>query len=185
MCLLRTPNWGFFVRCAELVPCPCCGEQLVVIGSRKRKYRTSCDQTKILVIRRMRCSHCNRIHHELPDCLIPYKRYESQCVEQVITNPAKAIDTPADEATLYRWRSWYQALSPYLLGCLRSISIRFGQDLVESPSVSSLSVHQRIGRFVGDAQGWLARIVRPIANLNLWYIPVLHSCPNTPSVHSF
>ncbi|WP_242966792.1 DUF6431 domain-containing protein [Desulfosporosinus sp. FKA] len=31
----------------------------------------------------MRCVNCRRIHHELPDCLVPYKRYESTCIESV------------------------------------------------------------------------------------------------------
>ncbi|WP_307545897.1 DUF6431 domain-containing protein [Paenibacillus sp. V4I5] len=33
---------------------------------------------KLLVIRRLHCSQCLKIHHELPDCIVPYKRYESE-----------------------------------------------------------------------------------------------------------
>ncbi|WP_350340495.1 DUF6431 domain-containing protein [Paenibacillus hexagrammi] len=25
----------------------------------------------------MLCTQCRKIHHELPDCIVPYKRYES------------------------------------------------------------------------------------------------------------
>jgi len=158
----------FFVRCAESVPCPCCGEQLAVIGSRKRKYKNSDGQTKVLIIRRLRCTHCRRIHHELPDCLVPYKRYESACIESVILKVPGSLDVAADNATLYRIRMWFNTLLPYLLGCLNIIAIRLGQAPVEEQSVSSQSAHQRIGFYVGNASGWLARIVRPIANLNLW-----------------
>ncbi|WP_425387641.1 hypothetical protein [Aneurinibacillus terranovensis] len=35
-------------------------------------------------------------------------------------------------------------------------------------SEGSLSALQRIGRLVGNAPRWLARIVRPIVNDNLW-----------------
>jgi hypothetical protein len=35
-------------------------------------------------------------------------------------------------------------------------------------SVSSETALHRLGRLVGDAPGWLARIVRPIVNINLW-----------------
>ena len=80
----------------------------------------------------------------------------------------KSLDVAADEATLYRLRKWFNKQLPYMLGCLRAISIRLGQIPVEEPSVPSLSVHQRVGLYVGNAPGWLARIVRPIANSNLW-----------------
>ena len=81
---LKTHILVFFVRCAESVPCLCCGEQLSVIGSRQRKYKNSDGETKVLIIRRLRCTHCRRIHHELPNCLVPYKRYESACIERVV-----------------------------------------------------------------------------------------------------
>ncbi|WP_240689135.1 hypothetical protein [Ammoniphilus sp. YIM 78166] len=63
---------------------------------------------------------------------------------------------------------WPAALSPYLAGCLTSLSIRYSQISVEALSVAPRSALQRIGHFVGDAPRWLARVVRPIANLNLW-----------------
>ena len=34
---LRIPSPAFFVRGAEVVPCPCCGERFKIIGSRRRK----------------------------------------------------------------------------------------------------------------------------------------------------
>lgn len=157
----------FFVRCAESVPCPCCGDELVVIGSRRRKLVNSCGESRQLIIRRLRCLQCLRIHHELPDCIVPYKRYESECIEQVVSM-SEAPSVAADDSTLQRWRRWFQEQAAYLLGCLSSIAIRFHQDPVECLSISSQSAHHEIGHFVGDAPGWLARIVRPIANANLW-----------------
>ena len=157
----------FSVRCTEFIPCPCCGSDLKVIGSRKRKVRMSTEQIKILIIRRLRCVNCNRIHHELPDFLVPYKRYESAGIEQVVSE-SESSNLPADNATLYRLRKWFYEMLPHFLGCLRAIAIRLGQDCVTSPSVPSLSVHQRIGLYVGNAPGWLKRIVRSVANSNLW-----------------
>lgn len=167
MTSLRTLKWEFFVRCVEFVPCPCCGEHLSVIGSRKRKYKNSAGQTKVLIIRRLRCDNCKRIHHELPDCLVPYKRYESASIERVVES-SESDDVAADDATMYRLRKWFHNQLPYLLGCLRSIAIRLSQNIADEPSVISLSAHQRIGHYVGNEPGWLARIVRPIANSNLW-----------------
>jgi hypothetical protein len=158
----------FFVRCAEVVPSPCCGEELSVIGSRERKLAGEDGERRLLIIRRLRCTRCRRIHHELPDCIIPYKRYESACVEQVVSESAALPTVAADEATLQRWKHWFHAQSAYWLGALRSITIRFHQDPVKLSSGPSQSAHQQIGHFVGEAPGWLARLVRPIVNSNLW-----------------
>jgi hypothetical protein len=158
----------FFVRCTELIPCPCCGSDLRVIGTRKRKSKVTGEETRILIIRRLRCKDCRKIHHELPDCLVPYKRYASIRIEQVLTENQSLPDLAADEVTLYRLKKWFHGILPYLIGCLRSIAIRLDQDPVKEPSVPSQSVHQRIGLYVGSKPGWLARIVRPIVNANLW-----------------
>ncbi|MGI6450950.1 MAG: DUF6431 domain-containing protein [Desulfitobacteriia bacterium] len=158
----------FLVRCTELIPCPCCGNDLKVIGSRKRKSKETGEETKILIIRRLRCKNCNRIHHELPDCLVPYKRYASLSIEQVLSEAQSPPDLAADEVTLYRLKKWFRGILPHLLGGLRSIAIRLSQDPVKEPSVLSQTVHQRIGHYVGNEPGWLARIVRPIVNANLW-----------------
>ncbi|NLI91776.1 MAG: hypothetical protein GX434_06080 [Peptococcaceae bacterium] len=150
------------------MPCPCCGNDLKVIGSRKRKSKTPDGQTKILIIRRLRCLSCSRIHHELPDGLVPYKRYASADIEHVLTEAQSPLNLAADDATLYRLKRWFNGILPYLIGCLRSIAIRLGQDPVKEPSVPTLSVHQRIGLYVGSEPGWLSRIVRPVVNANLW-----------------
>lgn len=169
--LYQSMSWlrsllAFFVRCAEAVPSPCCGEELIVIGSRKRQIASGGGDRRLLVIRRLRCTQCRKIHHELPDCVVPYKRYESECVEQVVTEPNAAVAT--DDATLRRWKNWFHEQSAYWLGALRSIAIRFHHAPVEKSSVPSQSAHQRIGHYVGNAPGWLARVVRPIVNSNLW-----------------
>ncbi|MFC5986257.1 DUF6431 domain-containing protein [Marinicrinis lubricantis] len=162
----RSP--AFFVRCAEIVPSPCCIASLSVIGSRKRKLVHATGEKSVLVIRRLRCTACRKIHHELPDCIVPYKRYESACVENVITTEPSEVDVAADNSTLYRWRSWFCSMATYLLGCLESIAIRFYLDVVKESSAPSQAAHHRFGRYVGDADGWLARVVRPVANSNLW-----------------
>ncbi|MEC0148686.1 MULTISPECIES: DUF6431 domain-containing protein [Bacillales] len=167
MCWLRRSP-AFFVRCAEVVPSPCCGEELQVIGSRKRISRNATGEAKVLSLRRLRCTGCCKIHHELPDCLVPYKRYESTCVEDVVSEDTDAAVVAADDSTLYRWKSWYNELATYWCGALSSIAVRFHQQPLEVSSTPSLSTHQRIGQIVGDAPGWLARVVRPIANVNLW-----------------
>ncbi|WP_099084136.1 DUF6431 domain-containing protein [Desulforamulus profundi] len=158
---------AFSVRSAEIVPCPCCGRELRVIGSRLRKSIKPSGDIIVLNIRRLRCTHCSKIHHELPDFIVPYKRYDADSIETVVSNDS--VQTiAADDCTLYRWRNWFQTISNYLIGCLISLSIRNFHVPVDILSVAPQTALQRIGHFVGDAPGWLGRIVRPITNLNLW-----------------
>ncbi|MEI3613242.1 DUF6431 domain-containing protein [Pseudogracilibacillus sp. SO30301A] len=55
-----------------------------------------------LIIRRLYCERCHEIHHELPDVLVPYKRYGVGSMEQVLDD--RVADVSADESTLRRWR---------------------------------------------------------------------------------
>jgi len=157
---------AFFVRCTEVVVSPCCGDKLKVIGSKARKYKDSMGEQITLRIRRMRCT-CGKIHHELPDMLVPYKRYEAACIEKVVSDSADSREIAIDEATVYRWKAWFKGRVTYWVGCLVSIAMRFKLP-VEVRSLPSQSVHQRIGHLVGHADGWLKRIVRPVVNANLW-----------------
>ena len=118
------------------------------------------------MIRRLRCESCSRIHHELPDKLVPYKRYDAESIEGAVNKPART-DIAADESTLSRWKLWFFTWVVYAQGCLQLISIRF--DLpVENSSGCSQSALQRLGQFVGTEDGWLSRVVRSIANSHLW-----------------
>ena len=139
-----------------------------MIGSRRRKLWESSGEQRSLVIRRLRCVTCRKIHHELPDCIVPYKRYESACVENVVASEPEEIVAAADHSTLYRWRNWFRSQATHWMGCLESIAIRFKLDVAEELSEPSQAAHHRFGRFVGDAAGWLARVVRSVANSNFW-----------------
>ncbi len=130
--------------------------------------KKGCGLAVILIIRRLRCTACRRIHHELPDCLVPYKHFESVCIEEVIDNDSDELSVAADESTLYRIRKWFFEQIFHLLGALKSIALSLGHDLVKETSELSLPAHQRLGLYVGSKPGWLARTVRAVANSNLW-----------------
>lgn len=158
----------FFVKSGEQSFCPCCNGDLKVIGSRRRRYIDGCGNTVILVIRRLRCRSCKKYHHELPDLLVPYKRYGSESIEAVVSMD-RDLYVSADESTISDWRRWFKEISDYLLGCLVSILIQQGSDSAEGfLSTLPRSPLQRMYHLVGDAPGWLARVVRPVANFNLW-----------------
>jgi len=143
---------------------------LAVIGSRRRKYIDEVGDAIVLVIRRLKCTACGRIHHELPDILVPYKRHASQSIEAVVEGGIATLTVTADEATLYRWRRWFRLRLHSIVGCLASLSLRLGKESVEGLLLSRLpkTTLHRIWDYVGNAAGWLARAVRPVANSNLW-----------------
>lgn len=156
----------FFVRSTEQPICPVCDCDLFVIGSRERKGRKPTGEQIKYIIRRLRCEGCKRVHHELPDLFVPYKRYEASCIESVLTE-GHNTDVAADNSTLYRWRLWFAQFGLYWVQCLRMIAIRL-KEPVKSLSVPSPSVLQQIGHYVSQGVGWLSRLVRPLVHSKLW-----------------
>lgn len=140
-----------------------------VIGTKPRKCKDRSGEKRVYDIRRLSCDNCGKIHHELPDFFVPYKRYDRESIEMVLSNP-NTHDVPADDSTLYRWADWFNSLVDYWIGCLVSIMLRTKQEIIslDLTSATSMTALQRLGRLVGDAPKWLGRIVRPIVNFNLW-----------------
>ena len=167
MSLLRRWKQEFFVRNLEQISCPCCDGSLSVIGSRKRKYFSSDGNRNTLVIRRLRCRKCRHIHHELPDILVPYKRYDSESIESTLEDSSK-LAVAADDSTIGRWRSWFEANLNHFLGCLVSIATKLKKNFAENTVCSPKTRFQRVIDFVGNTTGWLARVVRSVANTNNW-----------------
>lgn len=149
-----------------MVPCPCCQGVLVFLARRRRIWIQSTGEITHLLIRRLKCTACGRIHHELPDLLVPYKRHEAASIERAVSNPP-AADIAVEESTLNRWRRWFAWWAEYAKGCLESIACRFGLPVEASPKPLQAALHP-LGHLLGDAPRWLARAVRPIANANLW-----------------
>jgi hypothetical protein len=99
--------------------------------------------------------------------LIPYKRYESKCIEAVIEGKA-GLAVAADESTIRRWREWFRRIVEYLAGCLESVAARFGIGAAAKPKGTSLNPLERIKLQTGGREGWMAKAVRTATNMNLW-----------------
>jgi len=160
-------NESIFVISTEQIPCPCCGGELSTIGSRRRGAIDTAGCRMALIIRRLYCVKCNRVHHELPDILVPYKRHVSASIESALEGKPD-MSVPADESTINRWKRWFLSLANHLAGCLASIAAHHGIVSVEKAACFPKSMLQRVMQYVGDAGGWLARIVRSVANSNNW-----------------
>ena len=86
-------------------PCPVCAGRLVVVGSRRRTRRTADGTRQVLVIRRLQCVGCRRLHHEQRAYLVPYKRYDAPSFEAVAAQ-GRAAAVAVDEGTVTRWAHW-------------------------------------------------------------------------------
>ncbi|WP_322555762.1 DUF6431 domain-containing protein [Sporosarcina beigongshangi] len=76
------------------MPCHRCSSgAFEVIGSRERKVRKNAGQIECYITRRLRCLVCRKIHHELPNFMIPYKRYDARTIEEGI-RPSEPLVLP-------------------------------------------------------------------------------------------
>lgn len=162
----------FFVRGGGQVPCPLCGSELNCFGTRMRGCIQPDGERILISLRRLRCSgeSCQRIHHELPNCLVPYKRHACSSLEIACTPLAEPhrIDVSAETSTIRRWKRWTETLAPYWSGCLAAIFSRLGMEPGMNRGASSSSPLQRLIQQVGHQTGWLAQAVRSLVNAGLW-----------------
>lgn len=119
---MKTPI--FFVESNEkCVPCPCCNGQLVYRDSRTRIRKKEGGGKCRMLIRRLKCKNCGRLHNELPDCLVPYKHYESEPISGVIDQVLPEADLETEdypcESTVQRWRKWFSENKANMEGHMR------------------------------------------------------------------
>ena len=110
----------------------------------------------------MRCDECRKIHHELPDIMVPRKRYEAQVIEEAISKQDSAA--PCEESTLRRWKRWFALLLEYfkrileMMKCFDAQSKKFQERLEEILFTDPQSL----------TAGWLKDLVRIGVNNNRW-----------------
>lgn len=144
--------------------CPHCEARLNPYDRRDRKCRDGNGDWKVLVIRRLRCANplCRRIHTELPDFLVPYKRYQISAIESVLAGTAQVA--PLEESTRQRWRRWYRILRDHLLGVAASVRRHLQETvrtLLASPNSSPITTPSLDGMK-------LTELVRLTVNTGNW-----------------
>ncbi len=113
-----------------------------------------------LLIRRLRCENasCNHIHHELPDIIVPYKRYGAEVIDKIINGDSKELQ--CSEETVKRILWWWGVMLGYFLGILAGLSEKHQINWGPAPS--------------------LKEMVRATVNTNRWTFPgkiLTRSCP--------
>jgi hypothetical protein len=88
--------------------CPDCGGDLKYYDKVQRILRTKGRASKHVIVRRLRCAKCGRVHRELPDYILPYKQYEAGIIKGVldgrITSDTIGFEDHPCEMTMVRWR---------------------------------------------------------------------------------
>ena len=94
------------------VKCPNCGKKLFFYDSVNRKVKSKYGLHYFITLRRLKCKNCHSVHREIPDCIFPYKRYESFIIEGILEglidyNTIGFEDFPCEQ-TIKRWLALYQ-----------------------------------------------------------------------------
>jgi hypothetical protein len=138
-----------YVLAEEALNCPVCdSSELIKKGWRSRKLITFIGSLLLFLIQRVRCKDCGKMHHVLPDTIIPYKRYDAETIEAVIKgNPEQAL-CGLEEQDIYRIKIWWGNMVRYILK--KSAVVLTKKEIHISP------------------ESKLPAIVRALANAHLW-----------------
>jgi hypothetical protein len=139
-----------YIHSGEESICPICGSKLQVIGSRQRHLIDRAGDRQTYVIRRLRCSECATIHHELPDLMVPYKRHCTDTIERAVTLESDSAAN-SNRYSCYaskRIGKWWGTLSTYFAGVIASLNFKYG---------CALSIMSRP-----------REIIRAVVNTNKW-----------------
>ena len=168
----------FFVESEEnLSICPNCGQQLVYHCRVNRALRDTTGIKKLYSIRILKCENktCPATYHrELPDIIIPYRRYDAESIEEAIEHSNSDITVAVDQSTIYRWRKWFKRSELYIVMALLSVSAVIGEytkisSLVNEKQKGS-APKEKIQSIVGRKIKWLSEAVRILVNASKWKI---------------
>lgn len=97
---------------------------MIVIGSRSRMFIDGGGTPRSMNIRRLCCKGCGKIHHELPDLVVPYKRHCAETIEKIISGDQGAVC--CEDSTVGRIRAWWMSLRLYFVSILASLEAKYG-----------------------------------------------------------
>ncbi len=142
--------------------CPCCGEPMNYRDSRKRIRRKEGGCTEHLLVRRLRCPKCRKLHVELPDCLVPHKHYDAEVISGVIDGIVTPDDLDSEDRpcamTMRRWLRWFLENRFNIEGLLRHAFRCATKSLPVSEDRSLLDFVRK------HTSSWLETILRFIYN---------------------
>jgi len=164
----------FFVESEEKIAiCPNCGNPLIYHSRIIRSLLDISGTKKRYSLRVLKCENeaCPTTYHrELPDSIIPYKRYDAQSIQDAIEGENTIV--AADESTIYRWRKWFETNSMYmkmaLLGVLAMLQYKDGTSSLSIEKHKTENQVEDIKIILSLEERWLGAIVRILVNSSRW-----------------
>lgn len=166
----------FFVESdEEITLCPNCGSILEYHCRVVRGLTVSTGLKNTYSIRILKCINTacpTSYHRELPDIITPYRRYDTESIEEAIIQENKKITVAAEHSTIYRWRKWFRQNVTYIIMALLSVAAVLG-DSTESSSLTnqtdtSITQIETIKGIVARKTKWLNEAVRILVNSSKW-----------------
>ena len=117
------------------------------------------------MVRRYRCRSCQHYQTELPDCVVPYKHYETEVICGVLDDIVTSDDIDSEqypsELTMQRWRDWATQKEKEIERVLQTdtsgISPCRGADEKEKSQLRKLKT---------QTEAWLETFIRIFCNIN-------------------
>jgi len=162
----------FFLESNDFSVCPICGNDLKYRDSCLRNLKKEGGKSDTYLIRRLKCKHCDKLHRELPDCMVPYKHYSAEVISGVLDEVVTSDDIDSEdypcEMTICRWQQWLEMNQIWIDSYLKSIGyqmLNFSEELLKS-DISLLN------KLKSSSEKWLETILRFIYNSG-GYLPVI------------
>ena len=149
----------FLVKTDEVVPCPYCSGLLRYRDSVFRSIKDFASDAVCLLLRRLLCQECKKLHRELPSNVQPYKHYGAEVIQAVIDGSEEASTCAADNSTIRRWVADFSGAAPDINQRLTSVYVRMVEETV--PISRSETVLDRIRQHV---KHWLPFVMRLLIN---------------------
>jgi len=169
-------NTVFFIISEEtLALCPICGKPLEYHSWVKRQLKDIADKKVTYNIRVMKCNNIactQKYHRELPDIIIPYRRYDANSIETAIDQENPDVLIAPDESTIKRWRAWFKLNIMQIMLALISVAIEIEDTVkvssLENQKQTSRNPLETIKEIVGRSVKWLNETVRILVNSAKW-----------------
>jgi hypothetical protein len=169
-------NTVFFVISEEeFALCPICCELLVYHSRVRRLLKDASGKETTYNVRVLKCENeaCPQTYHrELPDIIIPYRRYDTETIETAIDNCDSDLLEAPDMLTIKRWQEWFKSQAIYIMMALLSIAATIENNV----ETSSLSIQEKnsdnpletIKKIVARKIKWLGKTARILVNSSKW-----------------
>jgi len=153
----------FVISGTEPLSCPICGGKLSAYDRKARKVRTQAGEIETLLLRRLRCKHCQRLHTELPDFLVPYKRFCRESIEDVLAK--SRTGAPDDERTRSKIRKWYSRIRIFLDGIWQRLVNQKFASPQKIPTLLELVIAAvNSGFWTTHPNGHVRSVLKPVAS---------------------